>query len=61
MTTRIPREERVAWQVQFVDEVRHAARMFMAAMKQEHGAQRGGVDCWPVSIEERLVVMCLEM
>ncbi|MNI89867.1 hypothetical protein D3C73_1473270 [compost metagenome] len=59
MATGVPGKEVVAGQVQFIHQVGNAARVFMAAMKQQYGLA-WFVRCrvaWPVSVEQFHAIM----
>ena len=52
MTARVPGEEVEVRQAELVDEVRHPARVLMAAMEQHDGPARRAAGRRPVAIEE---------
>ncbi len=52
MTARVPCEEIEVGEPELVDEVRHAPRVLVTAMKQHDRAARGAFGRRPVAIEE---------
>jgi hypothetical protein len=61
VAARVPGEEVEVGQVQFVDQVRHARAVLVAAVEQQDGAAPCAAGGGPVAVEQRFAVVRLEM